>query len=250
MFIFAHFFAGALLGLVFWHLTNDRRAIIVCIAGSILPDLIDKPLGLLYPYVLGSGRTVFHSLGSVCIIFIVALLIIRSRNRLLGISVAGAVFLHQVMDEMWSLPSNWLYPLLGPFQGFMIPDYIGAYFWFEITNPSEWFFMFATGVVLATSYPEIVRIHLPSSKDRMNAFPSVVVIIVCAIVGFSLVAAGLLSPADTIITPFYNQVTNVMAGLLSLSMAVAMRWEKNTAVYLADPHNSAEIFIDPVFRDK
>ena len=32
MFIFAHVFAGALLGLVFWHLTNDRRAIPVCIA--------------------------------------------------------------------------------------------------------------------------------------------------------------------------------------------------------------------------
>ena len=35
MFIFAHVFAGALLGLVFWHLTQDRRAIPVCIAGSI-----------------------------------------------------------------------------------------------------------------------------------------------------------------------------------------------------------------------
>ena len=35
MFIFAHVFAGALLGLVFWHLTKDRRAIL-----SVLLDLL------------------------------------------------------------------------------------------------------------------------------------------------------------------------------------------------------------------
>jgi hypothetical protein len=62
MLIFAHVFAGALLGLGFWHLTKDRRAITVCIVASILPDLIDKSLGLAFPLVLGGGRTVFHSL--------------------------------------------------------------------------------------------------------------------------------------------------------------------------------------------
>ena len=52
MFIFAHVFAGALLGLAFWHLTKDRRAIPVCIAGSVIPDTIDKSLGLLFPSLL------------------------------------------------------------------------------------------------------------------------------------------------------------------------------------------------------
>ena len=33
MYIFAHVFAGALLGLILWHLLNDRRAIHFCIAG-------------------------------------------------------------------------------------------------------------------------------------------------------------------------------------------------------------------------
>jgi len=61
MLIFAHIFAGALLGLGFWHLTNDRRAIIVCIVASILPDLIDKSLGLLFPLVLGGGGERFST---------------------------------------------------------------------------------------------------------------------------------------------------------------------------------------------
>ncbi len=79
---------------------------IICIAGSILPDLVDKPLGFLFPAVLGGGRTVFHSLGVVFIILIVTLLFFQSNNRLPGIGVAGAVLLHQVFDEMWTLPGE------------------------------------------------------------------------------------------------------------------------------------------------
>jgi membrane-bound metal-dependent hydrolase YbcI (DUF457 family) len=124
MFIFAHVFAGALVGLVLWHLTKDRRALPVCIVGSIIPDLIDKSLGLLFPSVLGGGRTVFHSISIVFIILIVALLFVRSNLRLMGLGLACAILLHQVFDEMWTLPTNWFYPLLGLFQGWMIPVYI------------------------------------------------------------------------------------------------------------------------------
>lgn len=158
MFIFAHIFAGALLGLVFWHLANDRRAIPVCIVASILPDLIDKSLGLLFPLVLGGGRTVFHSLMIVCILLFCLLLFIQSRFVLLGVSVAGALLLHQIFDEMWTESPNWFYPLLGPFQGQMIPEYIGTYFWLEITNPSEWMFMIGIVVILAESYGDMIPI--------------------------------------------------------------------------------------------
>ena len=44
------------------------------------------------------------------------------------------------MDEMWMLPADWFWPLLGPFTGHMIPGFIGYYFWHEITSPSEWIF--------------------------------------------------------------------------------------------------------------
>ena len=71
---------------------------------------------------------------------------------MLGIGFACAILLHQVFDEMWTLPANWYYPLLGPFQGTMIPDYILTYFWLEITNPSEWVFMVGTVVILVKSY--------------------------------------------------------------------------------------------------
>jgi membrane-bound metal-dependent hydrolase YbcI (DUF457 family) len=152
MLIFAHIFAGALLGLVFWHLTNDRRAVILCIIGSIIPDLIDKPLGLVFPTVLSGGRTVFHTLVIIFLILLCIFLFVRSRSRLLAGGVACALLLHQVLDEMWTLPATWFWPLLGPFTGDMIPGYIWFYFWQEITSPFEWLCMTGTVVILALTY--------------------------------------------------------------------------------------------------
>jgi hypothetical protein len=226
MFIFAHVFAGALLGLGIWHLTNDHRTIGICIAGSILPDLIDKSLGLLFPAVLGSGRTVFHSLGIFFMILILTLMFTRSRLRVPGIGAAGAIILHQVFDEMWALPANWFYPLLGPFKGHMIPDYLGTYFWFEITNPSEWLFMLGTVMILVQANQYITRIPFPVLSDPMKTGAFTFAVTAFGCIGFYLVAAGLMSPEGTFITPLYNPVTNVMAGLLPLNAAVVIIWEK------------------------
>jgi hypothetical protein len=226
MFIFAHIFAGALLGLGILHLTNDRRAVPFCIAGSILPDLIDKSLGFLFPLVLGSGRTVFHSLGSVILILFGLVVFVRFNQWLLNIGIVSAILLHQVFDEMWIFPSNWFYPLLGPFQGFMIPDYVGTYFWFEITNPSEWMFMFGSVLILAVSYQKRAWISLPSFSDRMKTVINTFVLFLSLGLGFYLVAAGLISTTGTIITPLYNQVTTVIAGLLPVCGAVIMTLQK------------------------
>jgi len=235
MFIFAHVFAGALLGLVFWHLTMDRRAIPVCIAASVLPDVIDKTLGLLLPAVFEGGRTVFHTLIIVFIILIITMLFVQSSLRLLGVGAACAILLHQVFDDMWTQPVNWFYPFLGPFQGYMIPDYIRNYFWFEITNPSEWLFMVGTVVILIKSYQWGALIPMPFLSDRMKNGVYMFIIAVFAGMGLYLIAAGLTSPAGTVITPFYNQVTNIMAGLLALCGAVIMGGEKYDTPYHPDP---------------
>jgi len=226
MFIFAHIFAGALLGLVFWHLTKDRRAIPVCIAGSILSDLIDKSLGLLFPSVLSSGRTVFHSLGFVVVILLFTFLFIRSNLRFLGVGFACAVLFHQVFDEMWTLPANWFYPLLGPFQGSMIPDYILTYFWLEITSPAEWIFMAGTLVILVKSYhfmPECGLFHL---SDRMKSGAYTCIVAVIGGTGLYLVVRGLAGPLSTFLVPVDTQVNDLLTGVLALTGAVIMSREK------------------------
>ena len=226
MFIFAHLFAGALLGLIFWHLTNDRRALPLCIAASILPDVTDKSFGLLFPFVLGGGRTVFHSLMIVGVLLILCLLLfVRSRLVLLGVGVACAILLHQVFDEMWMLTANWFYPLLGPFQGQMIPDYMGVYFWLEITNPSEWLFLIASVVILAESYRDMLPIPSSSQTDTIIASAVTLVAVVLMITGCYLVFTGLTSTTATIITPLYSQELTVVAGLLAVCGALVIRWE-------------------------
>ena len=226
MFIFAHVFAGALIGLVFWHLTKDRRAIPVCIAGSIIPDLVDKSLGLLFPSVLSSGRTVCHSLGLVFIILILILVFVRSNLKVMGIGFACAIFLHQVFDEMWTLPANWYYPIMGPFQGSMIPDYILTYFWLEITNPSEWVFLVGTGVILIKSYHFLTEIPLFGLSDRVKNVAYKFVVALMGGTGLYLVVVGLISPTGTFNITVNNQVNDLMTGLLALTGAVIMSREK------------------------
>jgi hypothetical protein len=212
----AHIFAGALLGLVFWHLVHDRRAIPFCMAGSILPDLMDKPLGLMLPSLLPGGRTVFHALIIIGILLLCVVIFVRSRSRWLGAGVACAVLLHQVLDEMWTLPVNWLYPLLGPFHGHMIPDYIGTYFWVEISDPSEWLFVIGSVMILAQSYPSLSVITRICRSDRLKTGAYTLLALVFLVTGVCLVIAGMSGTAPPCITPHYSGVPTVMAGILFL----------------------------------
>ena len=210
----AHIFAGALLGLVFWHLVHDRRAVPFCMAGSILPDLMDKPLGLMLPSLLPGGRTAFHALIIVGIMLLFIVIFVRS--RWLGAGVACGVLLHQVLDEMWTLPPNWLYPLLGPFQGQMIPDFIGTYFWVEISDPSEWLFVIGSVMILAQSYPSLSLITRICRSDRMKTGAYTLLALVFVASGVCLVIAGMSGTAPPFLTPHYSGVPAVMAGILAL----------------------------------
>jgi len=144
------------------------------------------------------------------------------------VAVAGAILLHQFFDEMWKLPANWFYPLLGPFQGQMIPEYIGIYFWLEITDPSEGMFMIATVAILAESYRHrlsIPRGSLPFWPDTVRTYAYSLVVAGLLVMGLYLIVAGLTGTIGTFITPSYSQVPEVMVGVLAVCGAVVMRWE-------------------------
>jgi membrane-bound metal-dependent hydrolase YbcI (DUF457 family) len=79
--------------------------------GSMLPDIIDKPLGLI---VFGSpsmGRTFAHTL--LFLVILAALCFYSQDFRLL--SLTGGVLIHLSLDFMWNSPQTLLWPLLGPF---------------------------------------------------------------------------------------------------------------------------------------
>jgi hypothetical protein len=108
MFVLGHLGIG--LGLA-WLLTYRRPISIdyrLVLVGTLLPDLIDKPLGLL----LGlEGRLWAHTL-----LFLVGLLAVSRIPRIRGLQWVGfGVATHLLLDQIWQSPNVALWPFDGPF---------------------------------------------------------------------------------------------------------------------------------------
>lgn len=89
----------------------DLRWLVV---GSMLPDIIDKPLMLLSPdNVIGSGRTMAHSLAFMIALLLAGLMARNKARAVLFTLLAGSLG-HLALDSMWQLPHTLLWPLLGP----------------------------------------------------------------------------------------------------------------------------------------
>ncbi len=83
--------------------------------GSLLPDIIDKPLGHLFfvGFFYNEGRLFAHSLLFLIIIISLGLGLYRrwGQQWLLILSFGTAV--HLLLDEMWRTPGTVLWPFLG-----------------------------------------------------------------------------------------------------------------------------------------
>jgi hypothetical protein len=75
--------------------------------GSLLPDIIDKPVGMIL-LPLNNGRVFGHTL-----LFILIFLLIGLKYRKSSLALAFTSFLHLLQDEMWNEPETFLWPLLG-----------------------------------------------------------------------------------------------------------------------------------------
>jgi len=86
----------------------------IVLLGSLLPDIIDKPLWLFAgSHIVSSGRGYTHTLLFNLALFICGLILIRYRKSwLLIISLCS--FMHLILDQMWDSPVVLLWPLLGP----------------------------------------------------------------------------------------------------------------------------------------
>ena len=226
MFIFAHVFCGALIGLGFWHLTNDRRALPICIFGAILPDLFDKFSALLIPGLLGGGRTICHSLAFFAIVLLFGILIWQYGHTLLGIAFACAILSHQILDAMWNLTSTWFYPLFGAFPTYMIPDYVGHYFWLEISNPSEWVFGCVSLILIAAWYMSIPKNHKKLMTPLQTTHTRFVAVCLLGVMSVYFLFFGLAAIPGAFFAPTYDPVTDVMAGIIAMCGAIVfLKWQ-------------------------
>lgn len=103
MLFFAHVGLALLLARPFKRVDLPFLAI-----GSVLPDIIDKPLGTI---LFGTSRIFGHTL---LFLLLLAVLAIYLRDMRIA-SLCGGVFIHLGLDSMWASPATLLWPLLGLF---------------------------------------------------------------------------------------------------------------------------------------
>jgi hypothetical protein len=165
MFVLAHLLVGVLIGVLLYLWRRERWLILAAAVGSILPDLIDKPLGYLILEGVNFGRIYFHSLIFLLAFVIAGLLIWWKYRSFIGIAVALGVLSHQVLDLMWAEYWNWLWPFFGPFRGRVIENFFLDGLIRELSNPSEWLIGLAILLVLV-SLPRIGALVGKPEEDR------------------------------------------------------------------------------------
>ena len=84
------------------------------VIGALLPDLIDKPIGMvIFSSILANGRIIGHTLLFSISILIIGLYLYDKRRDVRIISLAAGSFFHLMEDQMWGDPRTLFWPLFG-----------------------------------------------------------------------------------------------------------------------------------------
>ena len=82
--------------------------------GALLPDLIDKPLGMIvFASTISNGRMISHTLVFSLALFIIGLYLYDKRSNIIVITLALGSFFHLMEDKMWETPQTLFWPLFG-----------------------------------------------------------------------------------------------------------------------------------------
>lgn len=133
----------------------DIRLLLI---GSLLTDIIDKPLGLIFSEVLSNTRTISHTLLFTAIISFAGLIIYRrsQKNWLLVVSLGAMV--HLILDQMWQTPETLFWPLFGfAFVNRDISSYVSDIFESLTTKPEVYIPEIFGGLILIWFAWEVLR---------------------------------------------------------------------------------------------
>ena len=113
----------------------DMRILFI---GSMLPDIIDKPVGMFFfRDNFSYGRIYCHTLLFLVLLTIAAVCLYRFRGRIFLIPLSLGTGMHLVLDQMWLEPRNLLWPLLGlNFDRVELSGWLGNVLYELITSPS------------------------------------------------------------------------------------------------------------------
>jgi len=89
----------------------DARLLLI---GSLLPDLIDKPVGtFFFRESLSSGKIFCHTLAFLLFITLAGFCLYRSHGKTWLLILSFGTFTHLICDQMWLTPQTLLWPVYG-----------------------------------------------------------------------------------------------------------------------------------------
>jgi inner membrane protein len=101
----------------------DIRLLLI---GSMLPDIIDKPLG--YFVNFGNGRSITHTLLVTLLILVIAIYLYLIPKKSWLLAIAFGMIAHLILDLMWMTPVTFYWPLYGwEFPLRVDPNWIGPW---------------------------------------------------------------------------------------------------------------------------
>lgn len=86
----------------------------ILLVASLLPDIIDKPLGqLIFRQTFSNGRLFGHTLLFFIVVTIFGLIYYGFYRKTWLLVIAFGIFTHLILDQMWNSPGTLLWPIYG-----------------------------------------------------------------------------------------------------------------------------------------
>lgn len=118
----------------------DKIDIRILLIGSLLPDIIDKPVGMLFfRETISNGRIYCHTLLFLILITLAGIYLYRSHHRIYLLVLSFGTFTHLVLDQMWRAHQTLLWPFYGlAFEKVDITEWLPGIFDALLTNPATY----------------------------------------------------------------------------------------------------------------
>ena len=128
---------------------SSRIDIRLLLVGSLLPDIIDKPVGqLFFRETFSQGRIFSHTLLFLALITIAGFFLYKSRRKVWLLTLASGTLMHLILDEMWHAPRTLFWPFLGfAFERVDLTGWVSNTFQALLSNP-EVYIPEAVGLVI------------------------------------------------------------------------------------------------------
>jgi hypothetical protein len=124
----------------------DLRLLLI---GSLLPDIIDKPIGLyFFRETFSNGRIFCHTLLFLVLVTFIGSYFYHRREKTGGLALSFGTLTHLILDQMWYTPRTLLWPLLGNFERIDFSNWTTNIFYALFNDPAVYIPEIAGAVIL------------------------------------------------------------------------------------------------------